>query len=291
MHRETVLAGVDMSSRRSGETENEMLRRLAELQQRLRELEQQNSDLEIALETAIEHGDAIDREISATNRRLVGEIAERVRAEARLERLLEALRQQKADLEILVATVSEHSDGIDADWLRRYAEAETTALTDELTGLANRRGLNLALDRSWRRCLRAGCSLGLLMIDIDYFKSYNDAHGHLAGDKCLGLFAQILKRACGRPDDSAARYGGEEFVLVLPETDLPGACRVAERIQKELTDRALPHPGSGFGLLTISVGVVARVPSAEHDVAALLAEADRLLYVAKREGRNTLRSA
>ncbi|KAB2838923.1 MAG: GGDEF domain-containing protein, partial [Burkholderiales bacterium] len=162
---------------------------------------------------------------------------------------------------------------------------------DPVTGLANRRGLNLALDRSWRRCLRTGSSLALLMIDIDYFKSYNDAHGHLAGDKCLGLLAQILKRACGRPDDLAARYGGEEFVLVLPETDLPGACRMAERIQKELTACALPHPGSGFGLLTISVGVSARVPSAEHDVAALLAEADRLLYVAKREGRNTLRSA
>ncbi|CAG0962505.1 Phytochrome-like protein cph2 [Burkholderiales bacterium] len=291
MRTEIALAGKSAPKLGGMESESDLQRRLAELQQRLRELEQQNSDLEIALETAIEHGDAIDREISATNRRLVGEIAERVRAEARLERLLEALRQQKADLEILVATVSEHSDGIDADWLRRYAEAETTALTDELTGLANRRGLNLALDRSWRRCLRTGSSLALLMIDIDYFKSYNDAHGHLAGDKCLGLLAQILKRACGRPDDLAARYGGEEFVLVLPETDLPGACRVAERIQKELTACALPHPGSGFGLLTISVGVSARVPSAEHDVAALLAEADRLLYVAKREGRNTLRSA
>lgn len=291
MHRETVLAGVDMSSRRSGETENEMLRRLAELQQRLRELEQQNSDLEIALETAIEHGDAIDREISATNRRLVGEIAERVRAEARLERLLDALRQQKADLEILVATVSEHSDGIDADWLRRYAEAETTALTDELTGLANRRGLNAALDKAWRRCLRGDKPLALVMLDIDFFKSYNDIHGHPAGDQCLALLGKILKRACARPDDVAARYGGEEFLLILPDTDLEGATRVAERIHDELRRRALAHPGSEFGVVTLSSGIVGERAGASGDVADLLAEADRRLYAAKRDGRNTWRNA
>lgn len=288
MRTEIALAGTNAPKIGGMESESDLQHRVAELQLRVRDLEQQNSDLEIALETAIEHGDAIDQEISSTNRRLVGEITERVRAEARLERLLEALRQQKADLEILVATVSEHSDGIDADWLRRYAEAETSALTDELTGLANRRGLNLALDRAWRRCLRSNLPLGLVMLDIDYFKSYNDAHGHLAGDRCLAFIAQILKRACGRPDDFAARYGGEEFLLVLPETDLAGAKRVAQRVQKELAERALPHPGSSFGVVTLSAGVLAQVPGAEGDIAALFAEVDRLLYAAKREGRNRL---
>jgi len=280
-----------MGSNNHGEVEELWQRRLAQLNQRIRELEQQNSDLEIALETAIQHGDAIDHEISSTNRRLVAEITERVRAEARLERLLEALRQQKADLEILVATVSEHSDGIDADWLRRYAEAESSALTDELTGLANRRGLNAALDRAWRRCMRSGKPLALVMFDIDFFKSYNDFHGHQAGDACLVTLGRILMRACGRPDDVAARYGGEEFLLILPDTELEGATRVAERVHKELQESALAHPGSVFGQVTLSGGVVSEHPGPDGDVAALVAEADRRLYAAKRDGRNTYRSA
>lgn len=262
---------------------------IARLQERIVELEQQNSDLEIALQTAIEHGDAIDREISMTNRRLVGEIAERVRAEARLERLLEALRQQKTDLEILVSMVSEHSDGIDHEWLRLYREIETHAMTDELTGIANRRGLNVALDRSWRHCLRTGEPLALLMMDLDWFKGYNDTLGHQAGDQCLAKFGEILRRTCRRPDDVAGRYGGEEFVVLLPQTNLAGAVHVIEAIRAELAARAIDHPTSPYGVVTVSIGVAVCVPTAESDVAAQLALADQRLFAAKRAGRNTFR--
>jgi diguanylate cyclase (GGDEF)-like protein len=278
-----------MNSVLHGGEEGLLKQQIARLQLRISDLEQQNSDLEIALQTAIEHGDAIDREISMTNRRLVGEIAERVRTEARLERLLDALRQQKSDLEILVATVSEHSDGIDADWLRRYSQAETSALTDDLTGIANRRGLNLALDRSWRHCLRAQTPLALCMIDVDHYKAYNDSFGHQAGDRCLAKLGQMLRRACRRPDDVAARYGGEEFVLVLPDTDIEGAVEVIETIRSELVSRPLAHPASPRGRLTVSIGAVAQIPATGMDGAALLAEADRRLYAAKHDGRDTYR--
>lgn len=259
------------------------------LRSRIQELEQQNSDLEIALQTAIEHGDAIDREISMTNRRLVAEVAERVRAEARLERLVDALRQQKADLEILVSTVSEHSDTLDMEWLRRMSHAEARAITDDLTGLTNRRGLNAALDLAWRQCLRSTQPLALIMLDVDYFKDYNDALGHQAGDDCLARLGAMLRRACRRPDDVAARYGGEEFVLVLPRTEQNGAAQVAQSIRGDLAKLAIPHPASPFGVLTVSMGVVAEVPVAGRDIALLLAEADRRLYGAKHDGRDACR--
>lgn len=262
---------------------------LVALQQSIHDLEQQNSDLEIALQTAVEHGDAIDLEMSKINARLLNEVAERVRAEARLEQLLAALQQQKADLEILVTTISEHSDDIDIDWLRRYTLSEANGLIDDLTGIANRRGLNQALDKAYRRGLRTGSPLALVMIDLDYFKSYNDHFGHPAGDACLDLIGQILRHACKRPDDCAARYGGEEFVLVLPNTDIDGATRIIQGIRAELAMRALPHPGSSFGAVTLSMGATSAIPSPDSDVASLLAAADRLLYAAKNDGRNTFR--
>ena len=278
-----------MTVNASSEEVAALQQQVAQLQARIVDLEQQNSDLEIALQTAIEHGDAIDREISMTNRRLVGEIAERVRAEARLERLLDALRQQKTDLEIVVSMVSEHSDGIDHEWLRLYREIETHAMTDELTGIANRRGLNVALNRSWRHCLRTGEPLALLILDIDWFKPYNDTLGHQAGDRCLSQVGALLRRACRRPDDVASRYGGEEFVVLLPQTDLAGAVHVIEVIRAELATQAIEHPASSYGVVTVSIGGAVSVPKAESDVAALLALADQRLFAAKHAGRNTFR--
>ena len=267
-----------------------LLQQVNRLQTRIIELEQENSDLEIALQTAIEHGDIIDREISANNRKLVAEVAERVRAEARLARLIDALHQQKADLEILVATVSEHSDDIDNQWLKRFGEAETHALTDDLTGIANRRAFNSTLERNWHRCLRTKSPIGLVMLDVDHFKQYNDAYGHQAGDRCLFEIAQLFKKSCRRPEDFVARYGGEEFMLVLPDTNLEGATRVVEDIRGNLAERALPHCVPP-GVVTVSAGVVAEVPTSERDVATLIAEADRRLYGAKNDGRNTYRTS
>lgn len=280
-----------MTQSELNEDDKVLRQQLTASRQLVLDLEQQNSDLEIALQTAIEHGDATDLEMAKINARLVNEIAERVRAEARLEQLLGALRQQKADLEILVTTISEHSDDIDIDWLRRYAQSEASGLLDDITGITNRRGLNQALEKAYRRGLRTGAPLALVMIDLDFFKSYNDHFGHPAGDACLAMIGEILRRACKRPDDCAARYGGEEFVLVLPGTDIAGATLILQGIRSELAALALPHPGSPFGTVTISIGATAALPSPGGDVATLLAEVDRLLYVAKNDGRNTYRSA
>lgn len=265
-------------------------RQIAELTERLRMLEQQNSDLEIALTTATEHGDLIENELAAMNDQLHHEIAERTRAETRLERLLSALRQQKADLEILVSTITEHSDEIDVQWLRRYSEVEVMSRTDPLTGIANRRSLTDMLDTEWRRGLRAHTPVAVILLDVDFFKSYNDTYGHPAGDACLVKLAQVLREACRRPVDLAARYGGEEFAVALPDTTLDGALKVAQVIRKDLAGLGIPHGGSPYGMVTVSMGLAAEIPQRGREPAMLLADADQLLYAAKREGRNTYRT-
>ncbi|WP_425545053.1 GGDEF domain-containing protein [Caenispirillum bisanense] len=263
---------------------------MAALTARVRDLEQQVSDLDISLSMAAEHGDAIEADLSATNARLQREIMERMRAENCLQTLLSALRQQRDDLEILVTTITEHSDDIDAQWLRRYSEIEFVSRTDPLTGVANRRGLSEVLDTEWRRGLRTGSSLALILLDVDHFKVFNDTYGHQAGDACLVQLARTLRNACRRPVDLVARYGGEEFVLVLPESDLEGALTVVRTIRDDLAAQAIPHAGSPFGVVTVSLGVAAEVPSRERSPAALLADADHLLYGAKQGGRNTFRT-
>ena len=265
-------------------------REVAALTARVRELEQQVSDLDISLTMAAEHGDAIEADLSATNIRLQREIMERMRAENCLQTLLGALRQQRDDLEILVTTITEHSDDIDAQWLRRYSEIEFVSRTDPLTGIANRRGLSDVLDTEWRRGLRTGSSLALIMLDADYFKAFNDTYGHPAGDACLVQLARILRQACRRPVDLVARYGGEEFVVVLPEADMDGALAVVGAIRESLAALAIPHAGSPFGTVTVSLGITAEVPSRERSPAALLADADHLLYAAKQGGRDTYRT-
>lgn len=260
---------------------------LAALRARVRTLEQDNSDLDIALMTAVEHGDAVENELAAINDRLRGEVADRMRAESRLEKLLLALSQQKSDLEILVATITEHSDGIDAEWLLRYSQVEELSRTDGLTGIANRRAFDEFLQTEWRRGARSASPLAVILLDVDFFKYYNDHYGHQAGDECLIQLAQVLQRACRRPVDLPARYGGEEFTLVLPDTDQQGANSVAEAIRLDLAGLAMPHEESPYGVVTVSMGVLSRLPTGASDPAALLAEVDTLLYAAKREGRNT----
>ncbi|SOD96987.1 diguanylate cyclase (GGDEF) domain-containing protein [Caenispirillum bisanense] len=274
------------------ETDAAMLRgQVAALGARVRDLEQQVSDLEIALSTAAEHGDAIEVEISAMNEQLHREITERTRAERRLQTLLGALRQQRDDLEILVSTITEHSDDIDAQWLRRYSEIEIVSRTDALTGIANRRRLSEVLDNEWRRGLRGGTPVSVILLDVDHFKAFNDTYGHQAGDDCLVKLCATLRHACRRPTDLAARYGGEEFALVLPATGIDGALKVVETIRHELAAQAIPHLASTHRVVTVSMGVVTEVPSAGRDPTALLADADQLLYAAKRAGRNTYRSS
>ena len=125
------------------------------------------------------------------------------------------------------------------------------AFTDALTGLANRRSYDEALEREWRRCARSGTPLSLLMLDVDFFKIYNDAYGHIAGDGCLKQIARAVAGCAKRPGDLAARYGGEEFAVILPETTAEEAMAVAEEIVAAVRSLELPHQGSSLGYATV----------------------------------------
>jgi diguanylate cyclase (GGDEF)-like protein len=163
---------------------------------------------------------------------------------------------------------------------------------DGLTGIANRRRFDQFLDVEWRRGIRSKMSLSLVLMDIDYFKHFNDAEGHLAGDDCLKQIAQAVAGVMQRPGDLAARYGGEEFACILSETDLVGAQKVATRIQEAVASQALPHPRSSVSaLVTLSMGVATVIPSMERTAESLIHEADEALYKAKRTGRNRILTA
>jgi two-component system chemotaxis family response regulator WspR len=174
-----------------------------------------------------------------------------------------------------------------AELEEKNVQLQLLTVTDGLTGLANRRHLDATLDLEWRRCQRERASLSLLLMDIDYFKKYNDAYGHPAGDACLQEVAAALKRSVRRPADLVARYGGEEFAVVLPSTPEAGAATVASALRMEVAALQLPHRASDIAThVTLSLGVAAVVPGPGTSVAGLIAAADGALYDAKRAGRN-----
>jgi len=165
------------------------------------------------------------------------------------------------------------------------------ATEDELTGLANRRHLNIALTQEWARFKRSEQPFALAMIDIDYFKLYNDHYGHLAGDECLRHIAQVIQSGMRRAGDLAARYGGEEFLLILPNTHARDGHRLAETVRRSVEQLNLPHAKSPLGRVTISVGVAAMADGRYPDASALLSAADDALYLAKQGGRNQVQLA
>ncbi|MDP1569759.1 MAG: diguanylate cyclase [Vicinamibacterales bacterium] len=161
------------------------------------------------------------------------------------------------------------------------------ATIDGLTGIANHRHFRDFLEAEWRRALRDRSPVSVIMIDIDYFKAYNDTFGHQAGDDCLRRVAETLHRGVGRAGDLMARYGGEEFVAVLGETDVDGALALADRLRAQIEALRIPHPRSLCGRwVTISCGTATMFPSQDSHPDELVGEADRALYQAKREGRN-----
>ena len=168
------------------------------------------------------------------------------------------------------------------------ANQELKRLTslDGLTGIPNRRHFDEVLDREWRRAMRQGDELSILMCDIDFFKLYNDTFGHQAGDECLCKVAQALTATMDRGGDLLARYGGEEFVAVLPGTSLSGASHVAAQMRKAINELALEHPGSPVGHVTASFGVASAVAMPETNPQNIVGAADRALYKAKNAGRN-----
>ena len=158
---------------------------------------------------------------------------------------------------------------------------------DGLTGIANRRYFDVALDRELRRAQRLGGPLSLLLTDIDSFKAYNDHFGHQAGDGCLSAVAQALASRLKRPADVAARYGGEEFAAILPDTDAAQARRLAESIREYVASLNLPHaPGAVRPYVTLSIGVASMEKGRLDDAKSLIEAADKALYAAKRGGRD-----
>jgi len=171
-------------------------------------------------------------------------------------------------------------------------QLERLSFLDGLTGIANRRRFDESLAREWRRAQREQAPLSVILVDIDFFKAYNDRYGHEAGDEILKRVAAALDGAVNRPADVVARYGGEEFVAVLPGTDADGAVRLGERLRAAVAEPAIAHAGSAAGEhVTISVGVATAVPARDAAPEALVAAADRALYQAKRDGRNRVRVA
>lgn len=168
------------------------------------------------------------------------------------------------------------------------------ANTDGLTGLANRRRFDQALESEWSRSSRRGSPISLLMIDVDRFKHYNDRYGHQQGDICLMAISAAIARTAHRPGDLIARYGGEEIVVLLPETDEVGAREVAENTRRAIEQAAIEHlENPPWGFATASIGVATHRPNAvEGAIAAdLISRADEALYRAKRGGRNQVVSA
>ncbi|HEX6591598.1 MAG TPA: diguanylate cyclase [Moraxellaceae bacterium] len=158
---------------------------------------------------------------------------------------------------------------------------------DGLTQIANRRSLDMSLTTEWQRALRKREPIGLIMIDVDHFKLFNDTYGHQAGDQCLRGVADALKDFARRPGDLAARYGGEEFVLVLTNATAQQASLVAERVRDKIMELAIPHQRSSHGNVTASFGVASLVPNSKHNgPETLLLAADQALYRAKESGRN-----
>lgn len=168
-------------------------------------------------------------------------------------------------------------------------QLEVMSRTDGLLGIANRQCLNERLDQEWRRAKRERTPLALLMLDADYFKRYNDTYGHQAGDHCLQAIAQSALSALHRPADLLARYGGEEMAILLPNTELEGACTVAANIAAQVSAMHIPHGASPVAdHVTVSIGVTSMIPDQAAPLDRLIAAADRALYQAKEGGRNQI---
>ena len=173
---------------------------------------------------------------------------------------------------------------------------EKLAMVDRLTNIPNRRRFDSVLETEWRRAQREESELALLMIDVDFFKNYNDYYGHGGGDECLKKIAATLSRVAARPGDLVARWGGEEFIVLLPGTDANGARKIAESMRAEVEVLAIPHANSPVShWVTVSIGLVSLRQALQQQSAAsvfmdspsqLLESVDRMLYQAKSAGRN-----
>jgi len=232
-------------------------------------------DVPIIIVTSLDDEETLDRAFAAGACDLIVKPASKVELRARIRSALQLRKemikskQRERELERLARKLEKMSN------------------LDGLTGLANRRCFDDTLVKEWVRNGRADTPLGLLMVDIDHFKSYNDALGHVDGDSCLRAVANSIKSSVHRPGDLVARYGGEEFAIILPNTDAEGVQAVADNIHTILSKSAILHPKSSVGCsVTVSIGSASTIPICANTPEHLLDAADRALYQAKQTGRN-----
>lgn len=226
--------------------------------------------------TAVQHDD-LRRNIACVDG-VIEDITERKQSDARL-------RQAHADLERKVAERTRELTIVNE-------QLYLATLQDGLTSIANRRYFNEFLEREWRRAKREQTSIALILLDVDFFKLYNDTYGHVAGDECLIQIAKTLRGIAKRATDLVARYGGEEFALILPETDQAGAMKVGERILAQVRALAIQNVMSPVDqVVTVSLGVAAANPTEDLTSEMLVRAADQALYRVKESGRNHMQVA
>jgi diguanylate cyclase (GGDEF)-like protein len=206
------------------------------------------------------------------------------------EHLRTALEERERLLRKLEEVIEKREDEIRCrtqELLAANQNLERIAREDALTGIANHRRFVEFADQCWRMAIRQQKPVGLLMVDVDHFKAYNDIYGHQAGDRCLRQVARELELIARRPFDLAARYGGEEFTVLLYGTNLAEALDLAEAARRGVEKLEIPHTGSdSWGVVTISIGVASVMPQVDVDGNLLIDLADKALYRAKGNGRN-----
>jgi diguanylate cyclase (GGDEF)-like protein len=212
------------------------------------------------------------------------ELLARITTHLRIQALTQQLQRQNQQLQqqaIALAQAKQAAE--DAN-----QELQRVAYSDSVTAIANRRRFDQHLRQEWQRLARDREPLSLILCDIDYFKRYNDHYGHQAGDLCLKEIAQAMDRIMKRASDLVARYGGEEFAIILPNVRLKGAIHIARLIQMEIRHLEIPHAQSSVSPnVTLSLGISSQIPNLEYQPESLITAADRALYQAKAQGRNT----
>jgi diguanylate cyclase (GGDEF)-like protein len=218
----------------------------------------------------------------------LGKVALRLRTSyARLRKSIQQGEKLRGEMIYVIANREKEIEKRTNELKAANDALEQANREDSLTGLANRRWFAEFFDRTWRTAMRDKTPIGILLIDIDHFKAYNDTYGHQVGDNCLKAVADAIRAIVGRASDLVARYGGEEFVIILGNTPLDGALQVGENIRTAVENLSITHAGSkDHNHVTISVGVTSTVPTRNDQPETHLVAADRALYNAKENGRN-----
>lgn len=208
--------------------------------------------------------------------------------------VVHVVRKQNGEVDSLIGFMFDITERkkTEQELFKLQKELEELSFKDGLTGVANRRMFDNVIETEWLKARQNKQPLSLIIIDIDFFKEYNDCYGHLQGDDCLKQVAETLNGVAARSRDFFGRFGGEEFVMLLPETDANSAWAVAERCRQSLFKKQIPHEHSKVSqLLTISLGVSTMIPSPDGEHNELIDRADKQLYQAKQRGRNCIQSA